>query len=142
MHGSLSCSADSAGQVTQDFFRPVTGLPVSTYFSAYKWRWLRQQVPAVARAAAEGRCLLGTVDAWLLYKLTGGADGAQTLAGLCEPLVAHVWLVRLSSAASVHKSSVHVCCAVLNVSKAHWRGERCAKPAALGPGGSLCAFAS
>ena len=54
----------------------MTGLPVSTYFSAYKWRWLRQHVPAVAEAVAEGRCMLGTVDTWLLYKLSGGVDGA------------------------------------------------------------------
>ena len=60
----------------QDHFRPVTGLPVSTYFSAYKWRWLHENVPAVAEAAVQGRCMLGTVDAWLLYQLTGGAEGA------------------------------------------------------------------
>ena len=50
---------------------------MSTYFSAYKWRWMHENVPAVAEAAAQGRCMLGTVDAWLLYQLTGGADGAQ-----------------------------------------------------------------
>ena len=61
----------------QDHFRPVTGLPVSTYFSAYKWRWLVEEVPAVAEAAREGRCMLGTIDAWLLYRLTGGVDGAE-----------------------------------------------------------------
>ena len=55
----------------------MTGLPVSTYFSAYKWRWLRENVPAVADAAAQGRCMLGTVDTWLLYQLTGGVNGAR-----------------------------------------------------------------
>jgi len=64
----------------QDHFRPVTGLPVSTYFSAYKWRWLVEEVPAVAEAAREGRCMLGTVDTWLLYRLTGGVDGAEQTA--------------------------------------------------------------
>ena len=49
---------------------------MSTYFSAYKWRWLRENVPAVAEAAAQGRCMLGTIDTWLLYQLTGGAEGA------------------------------------------------------------------
>ena len=62
----------------QDYFRPVTGLPVSTYFSAYKWRWLWQHVPAVAEAVAKGCCMLGTVDTWLLYKLSGGVNGAQS----------------------------------------------------------------
>ena len=69
-------SADSVVTTTQDYFRPVTGLPVSTYFSAYKWRWLQQHVPAVAEAVVEGRGMLGTVDTWLLYKLSGGVDGA------------------------------------------------------------------
>ncbi len=70
----------AGGARAQDHFRPVTGLPVSTYFSAYKWRWLVEEVPAVAEAAREGRCMLGTVDAWLLYRLTGGVDGAERTA--------------------------------------------------------------
>lgn len=59
----------------RDHFRPTTGLPISTYFSAYKLRWLLQHVPEVAAAAAEGRCMFGTVDSWLMYNLTGGVDG-------------------------------------------------------------------
>lgn len=55
----------------------MTGLPISTYFSAFKWAWLLENVPEVAAAKAEGRCMLGTVDAWLMYKLTGGADGVK-----------------------------------------------------------------
>lgn len=50
---------------------PVTGLPVSTYFSAYKLKWLLDNAPAVAAAAAQGRCMFGTVDSWLIYQLTG-----------------------------------------------------------------------
>ena len=68
----------------QDHFRPVTGLPVSTYFSAYKWRWLYENVPAVVEAAVQGRCMLGTVDAWLLYQLTGGMNGAPTPCLVCS----------------------------------------------------------
>ena len=64
--------------VAQDALRAVTGLPISTYFSAFKWAWLLENVPEVAAAKAEGRCMLGTVDAWLIYKLTGAADGAPT----------------------------------------------------------------
>jgi glycerol kinase len=63
----------------QDAFRAVTGLPISTYFSAFKWAWLLEHVPEVAAAKAAGRCMLGTVDAWLIYKLTGGSDGAVAL---------------------------------------------------------------
>lgn len=59
----------------QDAFRETTGLPISTYFSAFKWQWLLENVKAVQKANAEGRCLIGTMDAWLMYNLTGGADG-------------------------------------------------------------------
>lgn len=49
----------------------VTGLPVSTYFSAYKLKWLMENAPAVAAAASEGRAQFGTVDSWLTYNMTG-----------------------------------------------------------------------
>lgn len=55
-----------------DAFRPITGLPISTYFSAYKLKWLIENVPEVCTAVDEGRCMFGTVDTWLLYNLTGG----------------------------------------------------------------------
>jgi glycerol kinase len=63
----------------KDRFRAKTGLPVSTYFSAVKMMWLLENVPAVADAVAEGRCLFGTIDSWILYRLTGGpnAGGAH-----------------------------------------------------------------
>ena len=48
---------------------------MSTYFSAFKWLWLLENVEAVAAAKAEGRCMVGTMDAWLMYNLTGGVDG-------------------------------------------------------------------
>lgn len=57
----------------RDAFRPVTGLPVSTYFSSYKLKWLLDNVPEVKEAIQERRCMFGTVDSWLLYNLTGGA---------------------------------------------------------------------
>ena len=57
-----------------DFFRGVTGLPISTYFSAYKLRWLLTWCPEVAAAAQDDRAMFGTVDSWLMYQLTGGAE--------------------------------------------------------------------
>ena len=54
-------------------FRRTTGLPISTYFSAYKILWTIENVPEVAEAVAAGRCMFGTVDCWLVYRLTGRA---------------------------------------------------------------------
>ncbi len=50
----------------------TTGLVLDPYFSASKIAWALGHWPAVATAAATGTLLLGTVDSWLLYRLTGG----------------------------------------------------------------------
>ena len=56
----------------QDRFRAATGLPLATYFSALKLRWLLEHVPEVRRAADAGEALAGTVDSWIAWNLTGG----------------------------------------------------------------------
>ena len=48
-------------------FQGLCGLPITTYFSAVKLRWLLDNCPKVAEAARQGRCLFGTVDSWLLW---------------------------------------------------------------------------
>mmetsp|Transcript_59921 Transcript_59921/g.128590 ORF Transcript_59921/g.128590 Transcript_59921/m.128590 type:complete len:644 (+) Transcript_59921:50-1981(+) len=63
------------GKGGQDRFRKRTGLPISTYFSAVKMRWLLDNVPEVKAAVDAGRCLFGTIECWLIYSLTGGKDG-------------------------------------------------------------------
>ena len=63
------------GQFGPTGLRDRVGLPLSTYFSATKIRWLLRNVPAVAEAARSGRALAGTIDSWLIWNLTGGADG-------------------------------------------------------------------
>ncbi|XP_036902004.1 glycerol kinase [Sturnira hondurensis] len=58
-----------------NFVRFKTGLPISTYFSAVKVRWLLDNVKNVQKAVEEGRALFGTIDSWLIWNLTGGANG-------------------------------------------------------------------
>jgi len=53
----------------------ITGLPMSTYFSATKILWLLENVPCVRKALNDEDLLIGTVDTWLLWNLTGGIDG-------------------------------------------------------------------
>ena len=50
-----------------------TGLVLDSYFSASKIAWAMENWPALRAAARSGRLRLGTIDAWLLWKLTGGA---------------------------------------------------------------------
>jgi glycerol kinase len=64
--------AENSGQ---DRFRPQTGLPLSTYFSSLKLRWLLENVPGAREKAAAGELLFGNIDTFLLWNLTGGAQG-------------------------------------------------------------------
>uniref|UniRef100_A0A3Q2YQK6 Probable glycerol kinase n=1 Tax=Hippocampus comes TaxID=109280 RepID=A0A3Q2YQK6_HIPCM len=52
-----------------------TGLPISTYFSAVKLRWLLDNVDMVQQAVLTGRAMFGTVDSWIIWCLTGGRKG-------------------------------------------------------------------
>ena len=45
----------------------LCGLPINTYFSAVKLRWLIDHCEAVRKAIDEERCLFGTVDSWLIW---------------------------------------------------------------------------
>ena len=56
----------------QDRFRLATGLPLATYFSALKLRWILDYVPEARHQAEAGDLLFGTVDSFLLWRLTGG----------------------------------------------------------------------
>ncbi len=59
----------------QDRFRERVGLPLATYFSGPKIRWLLDNVPGLQEAAARGDALFGNIDTWLIWNLTGGPDG-------------------------------------------------------------------
>lgn len=55
------------GKRNKNFLKNICGLPISTYFSALKIRWLIDNVEAVRNAILENRCLFGTVDTWLIW---------------------------------------------------------------------------
>ncbi|CEP08656.1 hypothetical protein [Parasitella parasitica] len=50
----------------------ISGLEITSYFTAVKFRWMLDHDPAVQKAAREGNACFGTVDSWLIYKLSGG----------------------------------------------------------------------
>lgn len=56
-----------------EMIRERTGLIPDAYFSATKIKWILDNVPGVAARAAEGMICFGTVDSWLLWKMTGGS---------------------------------------------------------------------
>lgn len=59
----------------QDRFREKTGLPVSTYFSGPKLRWILDNVTDARTGAQKGDALFGTIETWIIWWLTGGPDG-------------------------------------------------------------------
>lgn len=50
-----------------DALQHICGLPITTYFSAVKLRWLLDNIPIVSQAQKQNRLCVGTVDAWLIY---------------------------------------------------------------------------
>ena len=61
----------------QDRFREKTGLPVATYFSGPKIKWILDHVPGARQIAEKGDAYFGTVESWLVWWLTGGPDGGS-----------------------------------------------------------------
>ncbi len=59
----------------QDRFRTATGLPIATYFSGPKIKWILDNVPEARKAADNGSAYFGTVESWLVWWLTGGPEG-------------------------------------------------------------------
>jgi glycerol kinase len=67
-----------AGDVGQDRFRDRCGLPLTTYFSGPKIRWLLDRIPGLRERAEAGEVLFGTMEGWLIWKLTGRHVGDVT----------------------------------------------------------------
>jgi glycerol kinase len=59
----------------QDRFRDKSGLPLATYFSGPKVRWILDNVDGARAKAEAGDLVFGNIDSWLIWNLTGGADG-------------------------------------------------------------------
>jgi glycerol kinase len=59
----------------QDRFRAKVGLPLATYFSGPKVRWILDNVPGVREAAGRGEAVFGNMDTWVIWNMTGGPNG-------------------------------------------------------------------
>ena len=62
-----------------EFVRSRTGLPLSSYFSSLKLRWMLDHVRGARERAERGDALFGTIDTFLVWQLTGGVDGGLHL---------------------------------------------------------------
>ena len=59
----------------QDRFRAKVGLPLATYFSGPKVRWILDNVPGARASAEAGDLVFGNMDTWCIWNLTGGVNG-------------------------------------------------------------------
>ncbi len=66
-------------ELGQDRFRAQTGLPLATYFSGLKLKWILDNVSGVREAAERGDALFGNIDSFLVWHLTGGTNGGLHL---------------------------------------------------------------
>lgn len=62
---------DLAKNFGEDYFRERTGLPVASYFSGPKVKWILDNVPEAKKDAEKGDVLFGTIESWIIWWLTG-----------------------------------------------------------------------
>jgi glycerol kinase len=60
----------------QDRFRAKVGLPLATYFSGPKVKWILENVKGAREKAEKGELLFGNIDCWVIWNLTGGVNAA------------------------------------------------------------------
>ncbi|MEJ2409820.1 MAG: glycerol kinase GlpK [Novosphingobium sp.] len=105
---AAACAALRAAEREADV-QAATGLILDPYFSATKMAWLLDHVPEVKAAAGAGRLALGTVESWLLYKLTGGAhlsDASNAARTSLMPLAGADWDAGLCDLFGVPRSAL------------------------------------
>jgi glycerol kinase len=64
-----------AGDEGPDRFADLCGLPLTTYFSAPRIRWMLDHTPGLRQRAERGEVLFGTMETWLIWNFTGGVNG-------------------------------------------------------------------
>ncbi len=74
----------------EDLFRKKTGLVIDAYFSGTKIRWLLENVKGARDKAAKGELCFGTIDSWLLYKLTGGMSHKTDMTNASRTLIYNI----------------------------------------------------
>ena len=75
----------------EDHIRSVTGLLPDAYFSATKIKWILDHVEGARERARRGEILFGTVDCWLLWKLTGGAVHATDMTNASRTMLYDIY---------------------------------------------------
>ncbi len=95
-------------QGLEDYIKATTGLVIDSYFSATKLHWILTNTPGAAKLAQQGRLAFGTVDSWLLWKLTGGKVHATDSSNASRTMLFDIsnlqWDKKLLSILNIPKS--------------------------------------
>jgi glycerol kinase len=78
------------GQGMEDTIRSKTGLVLDPYFSGTKLTWVMENEPEIARRAQAGELCFGTIDSWLLHRLTGGRVHATDVSNASRTLLFNI----------------------------------------------------
>ena len=114
----------------QDRFRAKTGLPLTSYFSGLKLKWLLDNVAGARQKAEAGDLAFGTIDSWLIWKLTGGPDGGRHITDVTNASRTQLMDLELLELRpiSISRDGYSRLCAARNSSIEHQlrRGDSCA----------------
>ena len=69
----------------QDKYKSRVGLPLATYFSGPKVKWILDNVEGARERAEAGNLVMGNMDTWVIWNLTGGVDGGVGGVGAVSP---------------------------------------------------------
>ncbi len=70
--------------------REKTGLVIDAYFSATKWKWMLENIPGAREKAESGELALGTIDSWLIWKLTDGKVHVTDVTNACRTMLFNI----------------------------------------------------
>jgi len=87
---SVGISDDIKARGLEGLFRAKTGLPMDAYFSGTKIAWILENVPNARAEAEKGDLVFGTIDTWLIWKLTGGKVHATDYSNASRTLVYNI----------------------------------------------------
>lgn len=113
----------------EPIFREKTGLIIDAYFSGTKLKWILDHVSGARQAAARGELAFGTVDSWLMWKLTNGALHATDVSNASRTMLLNVrsnaWDDELLALLDVPREvlpSVHPSSHIFGEARAEWLG--------------------
>src|SRR3712207_9344349 len=85
------CSSDLSEQGYDEMVANKSGLVIDAYFSGSKVQWLLENVDGLKERAQNGELALGTMDTWLIYKLTGGREHVTDYSNASRTLMYNIF---------------------------------------------------